>query len=215
MTGSGAIAQVKVQALPGFGHVNRYYDSTRGCVAAKILPGEFYVTREAEVILTVLGSCVSACIWDPQALVGGMNHFMLPASGEREPGGNQIASASDGARYGTVAMEHLINALLKHGGRRERLLVKVVGGGRVLAGATDVGARNIAFVREFIRNEKLRLVGEHLGSVFPRKVCFDPMSGRAQVKELGSVRNETVARRELEYQSSLSGATTGGEIELF
>jgi chemotaxis protein CheD len=215
MKSRGAAALAGAPALPGFRHVSRYFDPNRAKIAAKILPGEYYVTRESEVIVTVLGSCVSACIWDPAGRVGGMNHFMLPESGDRDVRGDQIAAATDGARYGSVAMEQLINALLKHGGCRERLRVKIVGGGRVLAGATDVGARNIAFVREFIRNENLTLVGEHLGSIFPRKVCFDPLNGRAQVQEIRSMPKATFFRREREYQAHLVQITSGGAIELF
>ncbi|MGD9601901.1 MAG: chemoreceptor glutamine deamidase CheD [Gammaproteobacteria bacterium] len=200
--------------LPGFEHINRYFDAQRKRYAAKILPGEYYVTRAEELIVTVLGSCVSACIWDPTARVGGMNHFMLPESGEKFST-SSISAASEAARYGSYAMEHLINAILKNGGRRERLLIKVVGGGRVLAGSTDVGAKNIAFVREFIRNEGMNLVGEHVGGQWPRKVCFDPMSGKAQVKELVTVANTTISERERAYQKSLVQAAPGGEVELF
>ncbi len=203
------------RALPGFTHINRYFDAHRQSQAAKILPGEYYVTCDDEVIVTVLGSCVSACIWDSTAGIGGMNHFMLPKSAEGRDNETRIANAGDAARYGTYAMEHLINTLLKHGGRRERLRTKIVGGGRVLAGSTDVGAKNIAFVREFLRNEGLAIAGEHVGGSWPRKVCFHPLSGRAQVKELKNMHNETISQREQTYQQQLGSTAKGGEVELF
>jgi len=204
-----------VRVLPGFAHINRYFDAHRQIEAAKILPGEFYVTCGDEVIVTVLGSCVSACMWDETAGIGGMNHFMLPKSAETRESKIRISAADAAARYGSFAMEHLINTLLQHGAKRERLQVKIAGGGRVLTGSTDVGAKNIAFVREFLRNEKLTIAGEHLGGTWPRKVCFYPSSGRAQVKELRNMHSETIAQRERYYQEQLEVSAKGSEVELF
>lgn len=200
--------------LRGFEHVNRYYDPQRKTMSAKILPGELYVTNQDEVIVTVLGSCVSACIWDEGLAIGGMNHFMLPATAEQSRLVD-FTNASEAARYGTFAMEHLINSILKAGGRRGHLLVKIVGGGQVLKGATDIGDRNISFVREFIRNERLSLQGEHVGGVLPRKVSFHPLTGRALVKELQSTANTTISDREMQYATRIRSDAKGGDIELF
>ena len=126
--------------LPGFDHVTRYWDPHQSSPAAKIFPGEFYVTLHDEWIVTVLGSCVSACIRDAAVGIGGMNHFMLPGDGT--PESRAARPASEAARYGTHAMEKLINELLGRGARRERLETKVFGGGRVLPGLTDIGRRN-------------------------------------------------------------------------
>lgn len=202
------------QALPGFDHIGRFYDPVHHMMTAKILPGELYVTTHDEAIVTVLGSCVSACIWDRRAGIGGMNHFMLPTTGDQTRVAD-FAHASEAARYGTFAMEALINAILKFGGRRAALQIKIVGGGCVLRGATDVGARNIEFVREFIRNEGLDVVGEHVGGVLPRKVWFHPLSGRALVKELKSTATSTVANRERQYATQIGNESKGGDIELF
>lgn len=199
--------------LPGFEHVNRYFDRAHHCIAAKILPGEYYVTTNDEMIVTVLGSCVSACIRDPLAGIGGMNHFMLPVSREeRVPGKALLADAT---RYGNFAMEHMINVILKHGGRRERLEVKLVGGGRVLAQMTDVGRRNIAFVEEYVRVEGLKVIGRDLGDIYPRKVQFMPLTGKAKVKHLQSMHNNTIVERESEYMQSLSTQPVEGDVELF
>lgn len=202
------------RALPGFEHVSRYYDPPHAMMTAKILPGELYVTTQDEAIVTVLGSCVSACIWDRTAGIGGMNHFMLPASADQSRVAD-FAHASEAARYGTFAMEALINAILKYGGRRSALQIKIVGGGRVLRGATEVGQRNIEFVREFIVNEGLTLGGEHVGGVLPRKVWFHPLTGRARVKELKSTATSTVADREQQYATRIGSDAKGGDIELF
>ena len=194
----------------GFEGINRYWDKVHGCYAAKILPGEYYVTLRGELITTVLGSCVSACIRDRRLGIGGMNHFMLPHS-DRSDG--WVASAA--TRYGSFAMESLINAILKNGGRREYLEVKVFGGGRILAQMTDVGASNIDFVRRFIAMESLQLLAEDLGGPHPRKVVYFPDSGRARVKKLKALHNETLIRRELDYRERLVEEPVEGEIELF
>ncbi|QCP14640.1 chemoreceptor glutamine deamidase CheD [Pseudoduganella umbonata] len=191
---------------------NVYYDRTFDCEAAKILPGEYYFTHKDMLIVTVLGSCVSACIRDRVSGLGGMNHFMLPDGGADA---NSPVSAS--ARYGTYAMEILINSLLKSGARRDNLEAKVFGGGAVLKGFTamNVGERNAAFVQTFLRNERIRVVAEDLNDVYPRKVYFFPRSGKVLVKKLMQSHNDTLAKREIEYASRLKKQPVAGEIELF
>ena len=201
-------------ALPGFEHVNRYWDTTNQSHAAKILPGEYYVTRRDELIATVLGSCVSACISDRVMGIGGMNHFMLPTTSDpRELCTSSSLSAA--TRYGNFAMEHLINTILKYGGSRRHLEVKVFGGGRILAGMTDIGRRNIEFIRDYLATEGLAVESEDLGEVFPRKVLYHPVSGRARVKRLRSLHNDTIVQRESRYLRELEREPVEGGIELF
>jgi chemotaxis protein CheD len=190
---------------------NVYYDRTFDCDAAKILPGEYYYTGKDMLIVTVLGSCVSACIRDRATGLGGMNHFMLPDGGDS----NSPVSAS--MRYGTYAMEVLINDLLKAGARRENMEAKVFGGGAVLRGfsAINVGERNATFVTNFLKTEKMRVVAEDLNDVYPRKVYFFPRSGKVLVKKLMQTYNDTLARRELDYARRLKVEPVGGEIDLF
>lgn len=198
-------------ALPGYEHIARYWDPTRDCFAAKLLPGEFYVSTKAELITTVLGSCVSACIRDRVQGIGGMNHFMLPESANVGNWGG----FSTAARYGSYAMETLINEVLKHGGKRQHLEVKLFGGGRVMQGMTDIGRRNIEFARQYLANEGLEVVGEDLGGFHPRKVVFYPDSGRAQVKALRVLHNKVIINRETDYMASLNENPPRGEVELF
>jgi chemotaxis protein CheD len=190
---------------------NVYYDRTFDCDAAKILPGEYYYTGHDMLIVTVLGSCVSACIRDRVSGLGGMNHFMLPDGGDS----NSPVSAS--MRYGTYAMEVLINDLLKAGARRENLEAKVFGGGAVLKGFTalNVGERNAAFVTDFLKTEKMRVVAQDLNDIYPRKVYFFPRTGKVLVKKLMQTHNDTLARRELDYASRLKVEPVGGAIDLF
>lgn len=200
--------------LPEFEHVNRYYDPLIHEIVVKIMPGEYYVTSQKEVVATVLGSCVSACIRDPGNGIGGMNHFMLPAPSGNDSGAWQ-AVAGRAARYGSDAMEHLINAILKAGGQRKNLEVKIFGGGKVLAQVTDVGQRNIAFVRNYIATESLRLVAEDVGGETPRHVQYFPATGKVRVKHLRVQHNETILVRERDYRKQLEEAPLHGEVELF
>lgn len=196
----------------GFEHLRRFVEPT-GRMSVKILPGEFYASTQDEVITTVLGSCVSACLHDPEAGVGGMNHFMLP---EPAKGGRWAHTAAGrSARYGSDAMEQLVNAMLKAGGARERLRVKIFGGGRVLAPMTDVGRRNIEFVRRYLDAEALQLVAEDVGGVYPRQVRYYPRTGRTQVRRLRGSADAGLAAREQQYLKQLAVDPIKGEIELF
>lgn len=196
-SGAGPQGRELPRALPGFASINRYWDDAYGMYAAKLLPGEFYVTREQETIVTVLGSCVSACIRDPFTGMGGMNHFMLPMSQSGGSWGGEDSSVS--TRYGSQAMERLIAELERYGARRERLEVKLTGGGRVLANMTDVGARNIEFVEHYVEAQGLQVLARDLGDIYPRKVYYTPETGRLLVKKLRSLRNNTILEREARY----------------
>lgn len=200
-------------ALPGFEQINRYWDRTHQMPAAKILPGEYYVTPHNEIITTVLGSCVSACIWDRVFGIGGMNHFMLPLSHNGEWGGSELISTA--TRYGNYAMEHMINDILTHGGHRKNLSVKIFGGGQIISDMSNIGRKNIEFVESYINSEDLDLVGEDVGDSFPRKVVFYPQNGRVKVKKLKQLHNDTLIRRERDYQHNIEEAPVEGSVELF
>jgi chemotaxis protein CheD len=193
------------------GRASKYLDRHFNRQAMKILPGEFYATTEDEVIVTVLGSCVAACLLDPIALVGGMNHFMLPVKqGDRDP------DVFFAARYGAAAMEFLINNLLHLGAQRDRLVAKAFGGGQVLPNmSTDIGGQNIDFVRRFLRNEGIPLWTEDMGGPFPRKVYFFPHTGQVLVKRMERTHNDTVQTRELSYLQEFSRSQPEGDVELF
>ncbi|HEU4531877.1 MAG TPA: chemoreceptor glutamine deamidase CheD [Steroidobacteraceae bacterium] len=202
-------------ALPQFAHIRRYWDPSNGVFAAKLLPGEYYVTHRGEMVCTVLGSCVSACVRDRVLGVGGMNHFMLPLDGSPGPSAWD-SGASAATRYGNVAMERLINDILKCGGRRENLEFKVVGGGRVVDSKTDIGARNIEFVRQFLRIEGFAILGEDVGDQYPRKVHYFPTTGKVRVRKLVKLHNSTLFDREKTYLQDLKFiAPRAGEVELF
>ena len=176
---------------------------------AQILPGEFYVTTTPnEIVTTVLGSCVAACIRDPIMSVGGMNHFMLPEA----PSG-QTDGAS--ARYGGYAIERLINEVLKHGGRRDELELKIFGGGRILEGLSDIGESNIAFVRAYALAEGIPIVAEDVGLRFARRVRYHAHSGHVAVKRLPIRDAGDVVSKEQQLRERLAQQADAGGVEIF
>lgn len=191
---------------------NRYYDRFFDTNAVKILPGEYFATSENTMIVTVLGSCVSACIRDPITKISGMNHFLLPANSD-----DNIAMA-DSARYGVYAMEILINHMLKLGASRSRLEAKIFGGANVLKGfkVNTVGEQNAAFVQEFLKAEAIKVTATDLLGDFPRKLYQFPDTGEVKVRKLKSMHNNTIVDRESEYKVKIKRTSqAGGDVDLF
>jgi chemotaxis protein CheD len=201
-------------SVKGFGTATHvFYDRHFDLPSIKILPGEYYGSDEDIIVNTVLGSCVSACIWDKTTNMGGMNHFMLPDTDERD-----FTGAA--GRFGTYAMELLINDLMKHGARRDSLECKLFGGGNVMKGFTtiNVGERNAQFAMDFLKTEKIRVTAQDLLDIYPRKVVFFAKTGRALVKKLREDTAATVVTMESKYRSTLQAekaAKSCGDIELF
>ena len=200
-------------SLPGFEHIKRMWKDSFEASSARLNPGEYYVTKNDEAIYTTLGSCISACIRDRVTGVGGMNHFMLPASAD--DGAWKAAGLGSATRYGNFAMEHLINEILKNGGSRKNLEVKLFGGGRIIANMTDVGMRNIEFAKDYIKTEGLQVTSEDVGDVFPRMVVYFPVSGKVRVKRLRSLHNNTIVEKETQYLHTIEEKPISGDIELF
>ena len=176
--------------------------------AVKVLPGEYFVTNENVMLITVLGSCIAACLWDSRVGVGGMNHFMLPEGDSSDMSG----------RYGSYAMELLVNEMMKLGARREFLQAKIFGGGRVISSFTNlnVGERNTEFVRDYLRTERIPVVSEDVLDIFPRKVVFFGTSGKAMVKRLAHTQTDAIAAQEVRGNAaSVVRATRGGSVDIF
>jgi len=176
----------------------------------KIGPGEHYITRKPnEIILTVLGSCVAACIRDPLAGVGGMNHFMLPESTTGRWGG-----VSANMRYGNFAMEELINDILRRGGQRGRLEIKVFGGARMIVNGGAVGPQNADFVEAYVKAEKMQIAAHHLRGNHARRIEYDPMDGRVRLLEL-SLEKAHVIDTERQFLDVIRAPQGSGSVELF
>lgn len=191
------ISMAPTQADP-FAHIRRMRDSRFPHEIAAILPGEFFVSPDPMIVYTVLGSCVSACIRDPVAGVGGMNHFMLP-----QPKDVANDSWGESTRYGSYAMESLINDIIKRGGNKRRLEIKLFGAGRIYDGSIDVGSRNAEWVLDYLQTEGLTACKTDLGDVFPRKIYYFTESGRVLMKKIERVKNHTIAEREHEYATKI------------
>ena len=185
-----------------------YFDHHFQFNAVKVLPGEYFVSGENIVIMTVLGSCIASCLWDSRARVRGMNHFMLPESDSTDVSG----------RYGSYAMELLINEMLKLGARRETMQAKIFGGGQVMANFTtmNVGERNTSFVVNYLQTERIPIVSEDVLDIYPRKVVFFPATGKAMVKRLAHAHPETIIGEERKGNAAtVAQSTAGGSVDLF
>lgn len=196
-----------------FGHIRRIQDTRFPYEVAVILPGEYFVCEEPKVVYTVLGSCISVCLRDPLLNIGGMNHFMLAAPSSNSPGDND--GWADSGRYGSFAMEMLINELLKRGAKKERLEAKVFGGGKIYEGNMDIGAKNAAWALDYLDREGMTLLKANVGDVCPRKVYFFTNSGKVLMKKLDRVVAQSIAKEEEQYQSKLQEAPVQSEVTLF
>ncbi len=182
-----------------------FYDAHFKNDAVKILPGEYFVHHEDMLVMTTLGSCIAACLYDRHAKVGGMNHFMLPDG------------AGDSGRYGSFAMEMLINALMKRGAMRSNLEAKIFGGGQVIAGmnSLNVGERNTRFVTDYLKTERIPIVSKDVLDIYPRKVCFLPASGKAMVKRLASANTDALLAQDRAAAQRAAPVVAGGSVDLF
>jgi chemotaxis protein CheD len=191
----------------------RFFDNASQSWMVKVFPGEFHVTsRPDEMLVTILGSCVAACIRDPVTGLGGMNHFMLP-QGHSSGWGNDLQST----RYGNFAMEKLINELIKSGCSRDRMEIKVFGGGNVIDTISNrpVGTQNAEFVLHFLEAEGLRCAVQDLGGQYPRRIHYSPATGRVVRRLLGTGDSHVITREEREYAARLLAKKPTGDVELF
>jgi chemotaxis protein CheD len=184
---------------------NIFYSPQFSSNAFVVHPGEFFISDKQDImIITILGSCVAACIRDTEKKIGGLNHFLLPGSADKDSGSN---------RFGAYAMEQLINEILKKGGKRENLEVKVFGGASLLSSHFDVGKRNIDFIREYLRIENLKITSEDLGGTQARRIHYWPGSGKI-LRLIISSETKNIIDKEKVYQNKV-GNSLVGDVELF
>jgi chemotaxis protein CheD len=184
-----------------------HFDPCSGMMAVKIFSGDWYVSSDPkEMLVTILGSCVAACIHDPVLKIGGMNHFLLPGS---------LKADDESARYGLYAMEKLINELLKLGAVKERLQVKIFGGARVINYSSDIGNKNITFIKNFLQADGYKITAEHVGGEHPRRIHFYPVTGKVKMKLVEEQEKTKIISSEKVYEESLKSKPVEGEAELF
>jgi len=196
-----------------FSHIRLISDGRFPHKVAQILPGDYYASKKPMVTYTVLGSCISACILDPISKVGGMNHFMLPAP--KSDGRHD--SWGESARYGSYAMEMLINAIMKLGGHKDRLEIKIFGGAKLYDSSNNVGLNNTKWAVDFLKTEGFKLLKQDTGDIYPRKIYYFTETGRVLMKKITRLRNSTLVDREKEYAKRITKKeeTSKDDITLF
>lgn len=207
-----ASAQSKVMARTSLGGGRRrHLDKHSGMMIVHVLQGDCYTTADKnETLTTVLGSCIAACIRDPYVGFGGMNHFLLPQSDMA------FESPMDASlRYGSFAMEQLINDILSHGGQRNRLEVKLFGGGNVVKELSGVGHRNADFIETYMENEGFEVASSDLRGFSPRKIQYTPATGKVLLRRLGEDQGATIARQEVRHNVQSPPVQSTGDVELF
>lgn len=196
------------KALRGFEGLKPFWEPRWKRYAVKVKPGEFYISGSDMVITTVLGSCISACIYDPNAGFGGINHFMLPA-------GTHDEDLYRSSRYGLFAMEQLVNELMKLGCQRSSMQVKLTGGGDMMGGMISIGQQNIDFILNYISEEGLRLLASDLGGDQARRVAYFPMEGRMLVNKLDHREDQRLIEEERSYRVDVDQHLDDSDVELF
>jgi len=201
----------KTQVGNYFGGDKRYYDQISEHTIVKLYSGDCYVAQEhGEMLVTILGSCISACIRDPLLQLGGMNHFLLPETSDKS-----VIGTSSSARFGAYAMEQLINELLKRGAVKSRLEAKVFGGGNVIASSAMIGDKNVQFVRQFLKTEGIKIASEHLGGTSPRRIHYFPDTGKVMMRILKRKEDMQIIEEEKAYAKKLIAKPVEGDVELF
>lgn len=190
----------------------RFFDRKLQRYIVKVLPGAFYISDDpSELLVTVLGSCVSACIRDTKAQVGGMNHFMLANHGGKNSGSQKLD-----LRYGHYAMEILINNIMKRGcGRRDVLEVKVFGGGKMYESNNAIGEQNAKFVIDYLNREGLKIVSQDLCDNHARRIQFEPTTGRVMRRFVSDTNVSQIIKTERDYDRQVHKKDDTGDVELF
>lgn len=178
-----------------------------------IMPGDYFVSWAPAEIATLLGSCVSACVWDSHRKIGGLNHFMLPDSPSEA---RTLADKTKSLRYGLYAMECLVNDLLTMGAKREHLNAKVFGGANITGALNTqhVGRRNAEFVIEFLKKDKIRVVASDLGGPHSRRIRFNTQTSAVRVERVASA-NSAALQQEKRYSEKINKDPVNGDIVFF
>lgn len=201
--------------------IKRYYDHNLEHTVVKLMTGDCYFTGDrSEMLVTILGSCVSVCVRDPVAKCGGMNHILLPDAGEATINRNSIKDPGFELRFGAYSMEQLLNGLYKLGAQKHRLEVKVFGGANVVNFNTMIGTKNSTFVLDFLKNEGIAVASRDIGGSHPRRLHYFPDTGKVMMRRLRRADDMRVVEEEKSFQKTAREhpeeiTHTTGDIELF
>lgn len=200
--------------IPGREHAGgrSYFDARFEATVVPVPPGGHAITgKEAEMLSTLLGSCIAVCLRDERKRLGGINHFMLPAMAEGQ------SASRDAMLYGNTAMEVLINALMRAGCERRNLEAKVFGGAKIAAvfDQSGIGDRNAQFAEEFLNHEKIPIRSRDTGGSSPRRILFEPWSGRVLVQHIDPLATAELARSEARHQAAISVRRAASVVEMF
>ncbi len=178
-----------------------------------IMPGDYFVSWAPAEIATLLGSCVSACVWDSHRKIGGLNHFMLPDSPSEA---RSLGDKTKSLRYGLYAMECLINDLLTMGAKREHLTAKVFGGANITGAlhTQHVGRRNAEFVIDFLQKDRIKVVASDLGGPHSRRIRFNTQTSAVRVERVASA-NSAALQQEKRYSEKINKDPVNGDIVFF
>ncbi|HCR86253.1 MAG TPA: chemoreceptor glutamine deamidase CheD [Alphaproteobacteria bacterium] len=206
----------RVQVGDLYDGVRRYYDQNMELTVVKLMTGDCYFTVEPrEMLVTILGSCISVCLRDPETKIGGMNHILLPGENNLKL---QKGDPGYSTRFGAFAMEELINGMLKLGASKNRMEAKVFGGGNVIESSTAIGTKNINFAKDFLIQEKIPIVSEDVGGDTARRLHFFPETGKAMIRKLKRKEDLVILEKEREYQERIKSkfeVKPDPEVELF
>ncbi|MFK5983987.1 MAG: chemoreceptor glutamine deamidase CheD [Pseudomonadota bacterium] len=195
---------------------NTYWDPRFKRHTVKLLPGEYHTTTGKEILVTVLGSCIAACIRDTRSGIGGMNHFLLPEQKKKPETSNWAENyESSETRYGDLAMEMLINDIIKRGGNRSFFEAKIFGGAQMFESNMKVGERNIEFVSNYLKVESIPVVSNDVAGSHGRKIYYIPETGDIFLKRIISIHNNTIEKREKAYLKKAKQSRTEAEIDFF
>ena len=194
--------------------VKQYYDHNLEHTVVKLMTGDCFVAGDPRYMLvTILGSCISVCMRDPVAKVGGMNHILLPGNSSHKDvvkGDPEYCT-----RFGAFAMEELINGILKLGGQKDRLETKIFGGGNVIKNSAMIGSKNINFVKEYLKKEGLVIKSENVGGTIPRRIHYFPDTGKVMLRSLKRKDDLDIVEQEKKYEDKIVQKPKADDVELF
>ena len=142
-------------------------------------PGCIIVSKKPHLVSTILGSCVSVCIWDSKQHFGGMNHYIHPKSFDNE----------ETAKFGNISIPYMLNLLLESDAKMHDLKAHIVGGARSPhIDSSIIGQENVKIAETFLRQNSIDIISKDTGGNKGRKVIFDTQSGEVIINKVNNIK---------------------------